>query len=76
MVETILTATVPAAILALVTFFTTRRRHKAEVESIKAQNKATEVQNKDLAFEVYRKLLDDVNARMDQMALLSFLWKG
>ena len=72
MIETILTATVPAAILTIVAQLASRKKHRAEIESIKAQNKATEVQNKDLAFEVYRKLLDDVNARMDHMTVKYF----
>ena len=60
MIETILIAIVPSGILSLITYFTTKRKYKAE-------SKGIEKVNDNLSQEIYRKLLDDVNNRIEKL---------
>jgi|GEM_PF-5322601 len=60
MLESLLTSLVPAVILSVVTFMTTKRKYQAE-------SKGLEKVNDDLSQEIYRKLLDDVNNRIEKL---------
>ena len=60
LIETILIGTVPLVVGTLVTFFTTRKKYRAETATVQTQNS-------ELSFEIYRKLLDDVNIRVQTL---------
>jgi len=60
MLETLLISTIPASVSLVLGYIFARNRNKAETKGI-------EKNNDDISYNIYRKLLDDVDKRVEKL---------
>jgi di/tricarboxylate transporter len=71
MLDTILIATIPAAVLsiisALIAWFTSKKKYSVEVKAIDTDVKSVELRNQQLQMETYEMLLTNVSIRLERV---------
>jgi len=56
----IITASIPTAVTALITYFLTRRKYLVDVKKAKAEAKGNEIDNVEKAVKIWRELTEDL----------------